>query len=138
MGFEYWDLKENSHQSLNIKIMNNIRNRVQLIGRLGGDPEVKAFESNKKMARMNLATNDVYQNAKGERVETTEWHNIVAWGKIADRAEEYLQKGMEVMVEGKLTHRQYTDKEGTKRYITEVEAYDLVLMGVKKASAVDA
>jgi len=138
LGFEYWDLKENSHQSLNIKIMNNIRNRVQLIGRLGGDPEVKAFESNKKMARMNLATNDVYQNAKGERVETTEWHNIVAWGKIADRAEEYLQKGMEVMVEGKLTHRQYTDKEGTKRYITEVEAYDLVLMGVKKASAVDA
>ena len=118
--------------------MNNIRNRVQLIGRLGADPEVKAFESNKKMARLNLATNDVYQNAKGERVETTEWHNIVAWGKMADRAEEYLLKGMEVLVEGKLTHRQYTDKEGTKRYITEVEASDLVLMGVKKASVIDA
>jgi single-strand DNA-binding protein len=118
--------------------MNNIRNRVQLIGRLGADPEVKSFESNKKMARMNLATNDAYQNAKGERIETTEWHNIVAWGKLAERAEEYLQKGMEVMVEGKLIHRQYTDKEGTKRYITEIEASDLMLMGIKKASAVDA
>ncbi|HSK13063.1 MAG TPA: single-stranded DNA-binding protein [Phnomibacter sp.] len=118
--------------------MNNIRNRVQLIGRLGGDPEVKTFENNRKMAKLNIATNDFYQNAKGEKVETTEWHNVVAWGKLAERAEEYLLKGQEVMVEGKLTHRQYTDKEGAKRYITEVEASDLVIMGVKKASAVDA
>jgi single-strand DNA-binding protein len=118
--------------------MNNIRNRVQLIGRLGGDPEVKSFESNKKIAKLNIATNDSYQNAKGERVETTEWHNVVAWNKLAERAEEYLLKGMEVMVEGKLTHRQYTDKEGTKRYITEVEATDIVLMGSKKSSAAEA
>ncbi len=118
--------------------MNNIRNRVQLIGRLGGDPEVKSFENNRKMARLNLATSEVYNNTKGERVESTEWHNIIAWGKTAERAEEYLLKGMEVMVEGKLTHRQYTDKEGVKRYITEVEASDLVLMNVKKASAVGA
>ena len=118
--------------------MNNIRNRVQLIGRLGGDPEVKTFENNRKMARLNIATNDVYKNAKGERVETTEWHNVVAWGHLAERAEEYLLKGQEVLIEGKLTHRQYTDKEGVKRYFTEVEASDLVLMGAKKASAVDA
>ncbi len=118
--------------------MNNIRNRVQLIGRLGGDPEVKSFENNRKMARLNLATSEVYNNTKGERVESTEWHNIVAWGKTAERAEEYLLKGMEVMVEGKLTHRQYTDKEGVKRYVTEVEASELVLMNVKKASAVGA
>jgi single-strand DNA-binding protein len=116
--------------------MNNIRNRVQLIGRLGGDPEVKSFENNRKMAKLNLATTEVYNNTKGERVENTEWHNVIAWGKTAERAEEYLLKGMEVMVEGKLTHRQYTDKEGIKRYITEVEASDLVLMNVKKASAV--
>jgi single-strand DNA-binding protein len=118
--------------------MNNIRNRVQLIGRLGGDPEVKSFENNRKMAKLNLATSEVYNNTKGERVESTEWHNIIAWGKTAERAEEYLLKGMEVMVEGKLTHRQYTDKEGVKRYITEVEASDLVLMNVKKASPVNA
>ncbi len=118
--------------------MNNIRNRVQLIGRLGGDPEVKSFENNRKMARLNIATNDVYQNAKGEKVETTEWHNVVAWGKLAERAEEYFLKGQEVLVEGKLTHRQYTDKEGTKRYITEVEAADLILMGAKKVSPAEA
>ncbi len=118
--------------------MNNIRNRVQLIGRLGGDPEIKAFENKKRMARMNLATSDFYQNAKGERVEATEWHNVVAWGKLAERAEEYLLKGMEVMVEGKLIHRQYTDKEGMKRYITEVEANDLVLINAKKVSAAEA
>ncbi len=118
--------------------MNNIRNRVQLIGRLGGDPEVKSFENNRKMARLNVATSEVYQNGKGERVESTEWHNVVAWGKLAERAEEYFLKGQEILVEGKLTHRQYTDKEGTKRYITEVEASDLILMGAKKASAVEA
>ena len=118
--------------------MNNIRNRVQLIGRLGADPEVKAFESNRKLAKMNLATSEVYKNAKGERVEATEWHNIIAWGPLAERAEEYLFKGQEVLVEGKLTHRQYTDKEGNKRYITEVEASDLVLMGARKNAAIDA
>jgi single-strand DNA-binding protein len=118
--------------------MNNVKNRVQLIGRLGGDPEVRTFENNRKMARINLATSEVYKNAKGEKVEATEWHNIVAWGPLAERAEEYLFKGQEVLVEGKLTHRQYTDKEGTKRYITEVEASDLVLMGVRKSAAIDA
>jgi single-strand DNA-binding protein len=118
--------------------MNNIRNRVQLIGRLGGDPDIKSFENNRKMARLNIATSEVYQNAKGERVEATEWHNVVAWGKLAERAEEYFLKGQEVLVEGKLTHRQYTDKEGTKRYITEVEAVDLILMGAKKVSPAEA
>jgi single-strand DNA-binding protein len=118
--------------------MNNIRNRVQLIGRLGADPEVKTFENNRKMARMNIATSEVYKNTKGERVEATEWHNVVAWGSVAERAEEYLIKGQEVLVEGKLIHRQYTDKEGTKRYITEIEAGDLVLMGARKNAAIEA
>ncbi len=118
--------------------MNNIRNRVQLIGRLGADPEVKNFDNNRKMARMNIATTEVYYNQKKERVENTEWHNIVLWGVSANRAEEYLTKGMEVMVEGRLTHRQYTDKDGVKKYITEVEGHDIVLMNVKKASAIEA
>jgi single-strand DNA-binding protein len=118
--------------------MNNIRNRVMLIGRLGADPEVRVFEGNRKKARFTMATTETYRNAKGEKTDTTEWHNVVAWGPVADRAEEYLMKGQEVLVEGKLTHRQYTDKEGAKRYITEVEAHDLVLMGIKKSAAIEA
>jgi len=126
------------NQSLKSGIMNNNRNRVQLIGRLGGDPDIRTFENNRKMARLNIATSEVYKNAKGERVEATEWHAVVAWGPLAERAEEYLYKGQEVLIEGKLTHRQYTDKEGTKRYITEIEASDLIMMGVKKAAAIEA
>lgn len=117
--------------------MNNAKNRVQLIGRLGADPDVKTFDSNKKVARLNIATNESYKNDKNEWVEQTQWHNVVLWGKLAVKAEENLFKGMEVMIEGKLVHRQYTDKEGVKRNITEVEGNDLILMGLKKVPAVE-
>jgi single-strand DNA-binding protein len=111
-----------------------LRNKVQLIGNLGNTPEVKTIESGKKMARFSIATNEVYKNAKGEKVVETQWHNLVAWGKVAEIAEKFLEKGREVAIEGKLVNRNYTDKEGTKRYITEILVNELLLLGEKKTA----
>lgn len=111
--------------------MSTLRNRVQLIGRVGNDPEVKTFEGGKKVANINIATNDFYKNEKGERVEQTEWHRVVAWGKTAEIIEQYVTKGKEIAVDGKLTHRSYDDKDGTKRFITEVVVSDVQLLGSK-------
>ena len=118
---------------LNLKsnFMYALRNRVQLIGNLGMNPEVKKTESGKKLVRFSVATNESYKNANGEKVTETQWHNLVAWGKIADIAEKYLNKGSEVVIEGKLINRNYTDKEGTKKYITEVQVNDLLMLGGK-------
>lgn len=112
--------------------MNTIRNRVQLIGNLGMNPEVKTLESGKKMARFTIATNDTYKNQNGEKVTNTSWHNIVAWDKLAGILEQYVEKGMEVALEGKLTTRNYTDKDGNKKYITEIVANELLMLGRKK------
>ena len=113
-----------------------LKNKVQLIGNLGNAPEVKTTESGKKLARFSVATNESYRNAKGEKVTETTWHNLVAWGKVADIAEKYLNKGTEVAIEGKLINRSYTDKEGNKKYITEVLVNELLLLGSKaEASA---
>ena len=111
--------------------MNNLKNKVQLIGHLGMNPEVRTTESGKKLARLSIATNESYKNAKGERISTTQWHNIVAWGKVADIAEQFLQKGAEVLVDGKLVYREYTDKLGTRRNITEVLANDFLMLQKK-------
>ena len=111
--------------------MNALRNRVQLIGNLGMDPEVKSFDKDKKMARISIATNEVYYNAKGEKVQDTQWHNIVMWGKTTEIAEKYLKKGQEVAVEGKLVNRSWETKEGEKKYITEVVCNEVVLLGGK-------
>ena len=105
--------------------MNALRNRVQLIGHLGMNPEVKTFDGDRKMAKVSIATNEVYYNAKGEKIEDTQWHNIVMWGKTAEIAEKYLKKGQEVCVEGKLVNRSWETKEGDKRYITEVVVNEL-------------
>lgn len=107
--------------------MKSMRNSVQLIGRLGRDPEVKSFSKSKK-ASFSIATSDNYKNQKGEKVEETQWHNIVIWGKLADVAEKYLKKGNEVMVEGRLVHRVY-EAEGEKRYITEVNVNEILMLG---------
>lgn len=109
--------------------MKSLRNSVQLIGRLGKDPEVKTF-SNSKKASFSIATTDTYKNQKGEKVEDTQWHNIIIWGKLANVAEKYLKKGQEVAVEGKLIHRVY-ETNGEKKYITEVNVNDLVMLGGK-------
>jgi single-strand DNA-binding protein len=109
--------------------MNSLKNKVQLIGHLGNDPEMVTLENGSKLAKFSLATNETYKNAEGEKVTDTQWHNIVAWGKIAEIAENYLSKGKEIMVEGKLMSRTYDTKEGEKRYITEVKCNELLMLG---------
>ena len=108
-----------------------LKNKVQLIGNLGNSPEVRTFDGGRKMARFSMATNESYRNAQGERVTDTQWHNLIAWGKLADIAEQFLIKGKEVAVEGKLINRSYNDKEGNKRYVTEIQVNELLLLGTK-------
>ena len=114
--------------------MNALKNKVQLIGNLGNAPEVRNTENGKKLVRFSIATNEVYRNAKGEKITETQWHNVIAWGKIAEIAEKYLAKGTEVAIEGKLMNNNYTDKEGNKRYNTEIQAHELLLLGNKPAA----
>lgn len=111
--------------------MNTLKNSVRLIGNLGAAPEVKSLEKGNKMARINMATNETYTNAKGEKVTETNWHNLVAWGKTAEVAEKYLVKGSEVAVEGKLASRSYTGKDGVKKYVTEVVVNEILLLDKK-------
>lgn len=112
--------------------MNTLRNKVQLIGRLGAKVEVKTLESGKTLAHVTLATNETYKNQKGEKVTETTWHNLVIWGKSAEILSKYTDKGSEVGIEGKLTNRSYTDKNGEKKYITEIVVNDFLLMGKKE------
>ena len=109
--------------------MNAMKNKVQLIGHVGNDPEIKTFGEGKKVANISLATNESYTNAKGEKVEETQWHKVKAWGKVADIIEKYVTKGKEICVEGKLTYSDYLDKNGEKRYVTEVVISDILLLG---------
>lgn len=111
--------------------MNQLRNKVQLIGHLGADPEVKALDGGKMVANFTLATNEYYTNKKGEKIEETQWHQLVAWNKSAEFAEKYLKKGKEIAVEGKLSNRSYEDKDGKKRYVSEVIVNDFLLLGSK-------
>ncbi|MWB93666.1 single-stranded DNA-binding protein [Flavobacterium sp. GA093] len=108
--------------------MNTLRNKVQLIGNVGNDPEIKTLENGKKLAQLTIATHDRYTNDKGEKVEQTEWHRITAWGKTAEIIEKFVAKGKEIAIEGKLTHRSYDDKNGEKRYITEVVVNEILLL----------
>lgn len=112
--------------------MNALRNKVQLIGNLGMNPEIKTLDGGRKLAKMSIATNESYKNAKGEQVKETQWHNLVAWGKTADIIEKYLKKGSEVAIEGKLINRNFTDKEGIKKYITEIEVLEFLMLDKKE------
>jgi len=112
--------------------MSTLRNKVQLIGNLGNNPEIIILENGKKLAKFSLATNENYKDSKGEKQTKTDWHNIVTWNKTAEIAEKYLEKGKEVAIEGKLTTRSYDDKDGVKRYTTEVVANELLLLGFKQ------
>jgi single-strand DNA-binding protein len=105
-----------------------MKNSVQLIGHVGLEPEIKNLEAGKKLANLTIATNESYKNAKGEKVEKTEWHRVTAWGKTAEIIEKYVTKGKEVAIEGKLTHRSYDDKDGNKRYVTEVIVNEILLL----------
>lgn len=111
--------------------MNTLRNQVQLIGNLGNDPEIFQFENGTKKATLSIATNETYMNADKEKVTNTQWHKVVFFGKIVEVVEKYLLQGKEVAINGKLTYRDYEDKEGNKRYITEIVGNELVMLGAK-------
>ena len=108
--------------------MNALRNSVRLLGRLGDEPKVRNLESGKKVANFNIATNEVYRDSRGDKKEETTWHRMVAWGKQAEIAEKYLKKGSEISIEGKLTNRQWEDKEGEKHYTTEVVINSMLML----------
>ncbi len=107
--------------------MSNLRNHVQLMGRLGQEPEILNLDSGKKLAKFSLAINENYTTTKGEKVENTLWQSVVAWGKTAEIVENYVTKGREVVISGKLSNRSYQTKDGQKRYITEVVCNEIVL-----------
>lgn len=114
--------------------MNNLRNRVQLIGHLGKAPEILKFENGTRMAKFSIATNESYKNAKGDKIEETQWHHITIWGKQVDTIEKYVTKGQEIAVEGKLVTRSYETKEGEKKTRTEIVVNEFLLIGGKKGS----
>ena len=111
--------------------MNNLRNKVQLIGNLGKDPEVRQLDSGKTVASFSMATTSRYRNQSGDLISDTQWHNIVAWGKKAELVQQYLSKGKEVAVEGKLLHRSYDDKNGDKKCITVIVMEVILMLGNK-------
>ena len=115
--------------------MNTLKNSVSLIGNLGMDPEITNFESGTSLARFRVATNDSYKDKKGEWQTRTEWHNIVAWGKSAELCAKLLKKGSEVVLEGKLENDSYTDKEGVKKYKTEIKLREFVLVNRNKENS---
>ncbi len=112
--------------------MNALKNKVQLIGNLGMDPKIKILEGEKKLAKMSIATNESYKNAQGELVKETQWHNLIAWGKTAEIFEKHIKKGREIAVEGKLINRNFIDKEGLKRYVTEIQVNEVLILGNKE------
>jgi single-strand DNA-binding protein len=109
--------------------MNSLKNRVTLIGNLGQDPEVRSTESGRKVANFTLATDSGYKNSEGQKVSETAWHNIVAWNGLAEIAGRYLKKGKQVAVEGRIAYRNYEDKKGITRYVTEIIVSDLLMLG---------
>jgi single-strand DNA-binding protein len=108
--------------------MNNLKNKVSLIGRLGAQPEVTNLNSGRKRVRFTLATNERFKNKAGEWQENTQWHMINAWGMLAEKAERFLEKGLEVFLDGKLIHQSYENKKGEKQYSTIVEATDFFIV----------
>jgi single-strand DNA-binding protein len=111
--------------------MNNLRNSVRLIGHLGANPDTKELEGGKKVSKFSIATSETYLDDEGQKVTDTQWHNLVAWGKQSEIVEKYLKKGAEVAVDGKLSSRTYTDKDGNKRFVTEIICNELLMLGKK-------
>jgi single-strand DNA-binding protein len=107
-------------------------NKVILVGNVGKDPEVRHLENGSAVSTIALATSDYYTNKSGEKVTSTEWHNVVLWRSLAELAEKYIRKGSQIYVEGKIRSRSYDDKDGNKRYITEIVADTVQLLGRKQ------
>ena len=120
---------QNISINTNIKYLYAMKNSVQLIGHVSQEPEIKNLEGGKKVATISIATNEVSYRENGDKVEQTQWHRVSAWGKTADIIEQYVTKGKEIAIEGKLTHRSYDDKDGNKKFITEVVANEVLLLG---------
>jgi len=108
--------------------MNALRNKVQLIGRLGKDPESFVFDDGKMKVNFPIATNESYMGADGEKTERTQWHDIVVWGGLSEIANQFLKKGSELALEGRLVYRSYEDKEGVTRYITEIVMKEMLML----------
>lgn len=108
--------------------MNNLRNKVQLIGHLGKDAEFKTFDNGNTLARVSIATKEVFHNSKGEKVVDVQWHQLVGWGKLAEMMQVLCKKGKEVAVQGKLTHRTYEDDNGQMKYLSEVVVSEFMLL----------
>jgi len=123
-----------SYEPLKLNRMKTLRNKVQLIGNLGIDPEVKQLESGKTVAKISLATSETYKNAEGEKKTDTQWHNLVLWGKTAEIAGNFLKKGQRIAIEGKLVNRSYKDKKGVKRYVSEVVVNEFLMLSPKQES----
>jgi len=111
--------------------MNALRNKVQLIGRLGQEPEIVNFEDGNQLAKFSMATDDSYKDSEGNKIDRTHWHNVVVRGGLVKVVDNYVEKGQEIAIEGKLTSRSYDDKDGVKRYITEIMCNELLLLGSK-------
>ncbi len=116
-----------------MRIQRNLRNKVNLIGRLGKDPEVRTFGKGNKMASFSLATDESYKNGSGKRVQETQWHNVIAWGPQASIVESYLAKGKEVAVEGSVRNRSYQTKSGETRYVSEILVHTILMLGKKES-----
>ena len=116
--------------------MSNLRNSVRLMGHLGQKPELRTTPTGKKVANFSLATNENYRDANGEKITETMWHSLIAWGKQADLAEKYLDKGKEICIEGKISNRNYLDKNNVKKYVTEIIVSDILLMGTKEKKVI--
>jgi single-strand DNA-binding protein len=112
-----------------MEIMNTLKNKVELAGHVGKAPEILTMTTGKKLAKFSLATRETFTNSKGEKVTSTQWHNIVAWGKMAELVEQQVPKGREIEITGKLSSRSYEDKNGIKKYVTEVVCNELLLPG---------
>lgn len=112
-------------------------NKVILVGNLGKDPEIRHLDNGRAVTNFSLATSESYKNKAGERVTTTEWHNVVLWTPLAEIAEKYLRKGNQIYVEGKLQTRSYDDKDGIRRYTTEVVVQNMTMLGSKNEGSSD-
>lgn len=108
--------------------MNALRNKVQLIGRLGQEPEIITFNDGNKMAKFSMATDDSYKDKTGQKVERAYWHNIIVKGGLVNVVENYVNKGQEIAIEGKLTNRSWQDKDGKKNYTTEILVNELLML----------
>jgi single-strand DNA-binding protein len=113
--------------------MNNIRNKVQLIGNVGQTPEIISIQKGKKLAKLTLATNEHYKDSKGDKKTETQWHNLIAWGKTAEIIENYVKKGEEIAIEGKIIYENFEGTDGIKKYVTKIRISEVLMLGGSQA-----